>query len=109
MTFTHFRGSAAPIAFDNGYLMLVHEVVLKEDYSRCYLHRFLFLDEKLRTTKLSKPFFFDHQGVEYCCSMTLDHSGKQLVLAIGLEDREAHLYFYRLQCDSFYFVLNKGK
>lgn len=92
--FTHFRGSAAPTPFDNGYLMLVHEVVLKEDYSRCYLHRFLFLDDTLRITKISKPFFFDHHGVEYCCSMTLDHSGKQLVLAIGLEDREAHLCFH---------------
>ena len=92
--FSHFRGSAAPIPFDNGYLMLVHEVVLKEDYSRCYLHRFLFLDEQLHITKLSKPFFFNHYGVEYCCSMTLDHSGKQLVIPIGLEDREAHLYFY---------------
>lgn len=92
--FSHFRGSAAPIPFDDGYLMLVHEVVLQEDYSRCYLHRFLFLDKSLRITKLSKPFFFDHRGVEYCCSMTLDHSGQQLIIPIGLEDREAHLYFY---------------
>jgi hypothetical protein len=95
--FTHFRGSAAPIPFDSGYLMLVHEVVLKEDYARCYLHRFLFLNDQLRVTKLSKPFFFDHHGVEYCCSMTLDHSGKQLVMAIGLEDREARLSFYDCQ------------
>jgi hypothetical protein len=92
--FSHFRGSAAPIAFDDGYLMLVHEVVLREDFSRCYLHRFLFLNKNLNITKLSKPFFFDHHGVEYCCSMTLDHSGKQLVVPIGLEDREAHLCFY---------------
>ena len=28
--FSKFRGSAAPIAFDDGYLILVHEVVMKD-------------------------------------------------------------------------------
>ena len=92
--FSHFRGSAAPISFDGGYLLLVHEVVLQTDYSRCYLHRFLFLNRDFRVTKISKPFYFDHLGVEYCCSMTLDHSGKKLLAAVGLEDTEACVYFF---------------
>ncbi|HEY2809974.1 MAG TPA: hypothetical protein VGJ00_01080 [Rhabdochlamydiaceae bacterium] len=91
--FTHFRGSAAPIAFEGGYLLLVHEVVLNDDFSRCYLHRFLFLNDELTITKISTPFFFNHQGVEYCCGMTLDHFGQQLIIPIGIEDREAYLYF----------------
>ncbi len=94
--FSRFRGSAAPIAFDDGYLVLVHEVCILPDYYRCYLHRFLYLDQNLKIIRQSRPFTFMHQGVEYCCSMTIDHSGKQLILPIGIEDREAYLCFVDL-------------
>lgn len=89
--FTRFRGSAAPIEFDHGYLVLVHEVVLHTNYERCYLHRFLYLDKNFVIKEASLPFTFLHQGVEFCCSMTYDHSGKHLILPIGIEDREAYL------------------
>jgi hypothetical protein len=92
--FSHMRGSAGPIAFDDGYLLLVHEVVLQSDYSRCYLHRFMQLDSDFHAQKISKPFYFSHHGVEYCASMTLDHSGSELVLGIGIEDSEAYVYFF---------------
>lgn len=95
--FSSFRGGAAPIKFDGGYLMLVHEVVLFPDSSRCYLHRFLHLNDEFVVQKISKPFTFQHKGVEYCCSMTIDHSGTQLILPIGIEDREALLCFIDLQ------------
>ena len=88
--FSQFRGSAPPIEIDNGYLMLVHEVVHREGSSRVYLHRFLYLDENFTIQKLSRPFTFLHQGIEFCCSMTLDHSQKNLILPIGIEDREAY-------------------
>lgn len=94
--FSSFRGSAAPIPFDDGYLMLVHEVTLFQNQGRCYFHRFLYLDQNFRVKKLSLPFTFKHQGIEYCCGMTLDHSNTQLILPIGIEDREAHLCFVDL-------------
>jgi tetratricopeptide (TPR) repeat protein len=95
--FSRFRGSAGPIPFNGGYLMLVHEVIHQADFSRNYFHRFLFLDENLVVTKLSTPFIFKHAGVEFCCSMTLDHTSTQLILAIGIEDREAYLGFIDLK------------
>lgn len=91
LDFSHLRGSAGPIPFDSGYLVLVHEVVFLPEYERCYLHRFIYLDEKFQVTKASKPFVFFHLGVEYCCSMTLGHKQNELVLAVGSEDREAYL------------------
>jgi len=91
--FSHFRGSAAPIPLDNGYLMLVHEVVIQPDFTRVYLHRFLFLDKDFVMQKFSKPFIFQHEGIEFCCSMTWDHTGEKLVMPIGIEDREAYLCF----------------
>ncbi len=95
--FSQFRGSAAPVAFDEGYLMVVHEVVLMHDYSRCYLHRFLYLDKDFIVQKVSKPFTFFHQGIEFCSSATIDHLGKDLVLSLGVEDREAYLCLVDLE------------
>ena len=95
--FSGFRGSAGPIEFDGGYLILVHDVVLLEDQSRCYTHQFLFLDKEFSPKKISKSFTFQHQGVEYSTSMTLDHAHENLILAVGIEDREAHLCFVDLE------------
>lgn len=87
--FSRFSGSAPPIEFDDGYLLMVHETVY--DGQRYYLHRFVYLDKNFKITQVSKPFFFLHKGVEYCCGITLDHSNTKLVMAIGIEDREAYL------------------
>ena len=104
LDFTRFRGSAGPIEFDGGYLLLVHEVVHHLDYSRVYLHRFLYLDQHYNITRLSKPFIFKHQGVEFCASMTADHLGSQLVMSLGIEDREAYLCF--VDFDTIHSMLN---
>lgn len=87
--FSSFRGSAAPIEFDDGYLMIVHEVAFTSQ--RYYLHRFVYLDKSFHITKVSKPFVFLHQGIEFTCGMTIDHSGKNLLIPIGVEDRNAYL------------------
>jgi tetratricopeptide (TPR) repeat protein len=89
--FSQFRGSAGPVKFGDGYLILVHEVVFLPDFSRCYLHRFVELDRRFFVKGLSKPFVFLHQGVEFCPSMTLNHEGTHLVLAVGIEDNKAFL------------------
>jgi hypothetical protein len=89
--FSRFRGSAGPVEFDDGYLMLVHEVVHNQDYYRVYLNRFVYLDKNFKVRMVSRPFTFNHQGVEICISMTIDHSGQHLVMPIGIEDREAWL------------------
>jgi glycosyltransferase involved in cell wall biosynthesis/predicted GH43/DUF377 family glycosyl hydrolase len=87
--FSRFSGSAPPIPFDDGFLLLIHETVF--DDKRIYLHRFVFLDKNLNIKQISKPFIFLHKGVEYCCGITLDHSATKLVMSIGIEDREAYL------------------
>lgn len=90
LDFSRFRGSASPIAFNQGYLFVEHEVI-QEGNSIFYMHRFVQLDNNLKITHISKPFFFKKKGLEYCCGMTLDHSGKNLILSIGIDDREAYL------------------
>lgn len=90
LDFANFRGSCAPIKFDNGYLVMIHEVILLNN-QRYYLHRFLFLDNNFKITKISRPFTFFHKGVEFCCSMALDHSNKKLIMSMGLEDQQAKI------------------
>lgn len=94
--FSKFRGSSGPIAFDDGYLSIVHYVVDSED-EKIYFHRFLYLNKDYKITHMSKPFTYTHQGVEFCCGMTLDHFGSSLVMAIGLEDAEAFFAFLDLE------------
>lgn len=84
---SRFRGSAAPIPFGEGYLMVIHEVVFGN--GRTYLHRFVYLDKDLVVKKVSKPFTFLHQGIEYCCGMAADHAGEKCILTISFEDQKA--------------------
>lgn len=86
-----FRGSAGPLNFDGGYLLLMHEVALLEDSSRVYLHRFIFLDKEFQIQKMSRPFTYLHQGIEYCCSMTFSHDRTKLIMPLGIEDNQALL------------------
>ncbi len=88
--FSRFSGSAHPIKFKDGYLLLVHETVY-DDQQRNYMHRFVFLDQDFIIKEVSKPFVFLHKGIEYCCGMTIDHTNTKLIMSIGIEDREAYL------------------
>ena len=91
--FSLFRGSAGPIPFDDGYLVLVHEIIQNPDSTRYYLHRFFYMDKYFMVKRITKPFTFLHHGVEFCGSMTIDHSGKNLIMALGIEDSKAYLTF----------------
>jgi hypothetical protein len=71
---SRLRGSAHPIPFDNGYLMVAHTTVHYPDATRAYLHYFLYLDSDLQIAKISHPFVFQHQGIERCYSICLDHA-----------------------------------
>ncbi len=92
--FSSFRGSSGPVALDEGFLILVHEVVFLPGSERVYLHRFVLLDRSWDVSQISKPFIFQHQGVEFCTGMCLDHDRKHLILTLGIEDHDA--YFCKL-------------
>ncbi|MBA3721554.1 MAG: hypothetical protein H0W88_04040 [Parachlamydiaceae bacterium] len=87
--FSKFRGSAAPIVYEDGYLTLTHELIFPDQ--RYYVHRLVYLDKNFIVQKISIPFTFRHLGVEFCCGMTIDHEKKNLLLPIGIEDREIAL------------------
>lgn len=87
--FSKLSGSAPPIPFEDGYLLMVHEGIW--NVRRYYFHRFFYLDKNFELKKYSDPFSFKHKGIEMCCGMTIDHDETNLIMTIGLEDREAYL------------------
>ena len=76
------------IAFDGGWLALVHEAGLR-DKQRHYRHRFVWFDEATRLRGVSRPFFFDKSGVEFAAGLAWHPDGKRLVVSYGVEDSEA--------------------
>lgn len=87
--FARFRGAAGPIEWNDGYLVLTHEVIQTDH--RHYVHRFLYLDKDFEVKKISRPFNFRNQDIEYCGGMTIDHSGTKCIMTVGIDDKEAYL------------------
>jgi len=89
--FGDFRGSAGPVdlprPLGGGRLLLVHEVAFHG--IRYYLHRFMLLDRGWRVTRVSRPFFFHHRGIEFASGACVAHGGRDLLVTLGVEDREA--------------------
>lgn len=89
-----FRGSGNPVEFliqdTKGYLLAVHEVSF-QDYGRVYLHRLVWFSEDFSEFRVSRLFYFEQHGVEFCRGLCYD--GSDVILSVGLNDAEASLYF----------------
>lgn len=89
-----FRGSAGPILYKDGWLVLVHEVSALGD-GRLYTHRFLQLDSRFQLHSLTEPFVFFHSGIEYVCGMCLNHQPDQskdrIIVTVGISDKDAKI------------------
>jgi hypothetical protein len=64
--FSLFRGSAPPITYNKNLIALVHFV----EYSkiRNYFHCFVELGPDFSPIRMSAPFIFEKNGIEYCVS-----------------------------------------
>jgi glycosyltransferase involved in cell wall biosynthesis len=62
--FRHLRGSAIPMARGDEFWCLVHYVEYSQP--RKYFHCFVVLDKKYKPLRVSLPFVFREQGIEYC-------------------------------------------
>jgi hypothetical protein len=84
------RGSAGPVPLPErpGYwLVLVHEVARRFERP-VYAHRWLLVNPDLGMVAYSRPFVFDHVGIEYAAGL-LDNGDGTLTVTYGFEDREA--------------------
>ena len=87
------RGSAGPVEIPEklggGRLLLVHQVA--HHGRRYYLQRFLQVDDEWTLRRVSRPFYFLDRGIEFPAGACLSHSGDELLVTIGVQDREAWL------------------
>jgi glycosyltransferase involved in cell wall biosynthesis len=85
-----FRGSTSPIRIPTSAtrsILLVHEVA-QHEHENVYAHRWVEIDDDMAVVAASRPFVFDHRGIEYAtglCSLNDD----LLLVTYGWEDREA--------------------
>lgn len=64
----HFRGSSSPVMIGDFYYQVIHTVYL--DPHRRYMHRILkYNPDNLHIVGITKPFFFESFGIEFCLSI----------------------------------------
>lgn len=83
-----FRGGTQAIAFDGGWLALVHEVS-KRDELRFYQHRFVWFDSTSQLRRVSRAFYFFRKGVEFAAGLTHCDDRDALLISFGVGDGEA--------------------
>jgi len=94
---SELRGSGAPIQIyiekskELRFLALVHEAIVDSN-GRHYFHRWIEFDDQFKINRISNPFYFDHKGIEFCRSICITLDQKQIIMATGIEDREAYFY-----------------
>lgn len=83
-----FRGGGQLVAFDDGYLGVIHEVAIIDGGKRCYEHRFVWFDHTLALKRLSVPFAFrESRAIEFAAGLAL--VGRMVAVSFGVRDAEA--------------------
>ena len=87
----HFRGGSQAVAFDGGWLAVIHEARMKEIASgkRYYHHRFVWLDEARVLRRVSRAFYFHKKAIEFAAGLAWHPDGKRLIVSFSVEDRES--------------------
>ena len=83
-----FRGGSQLMAFDGGWLALVHQARVR-DGQRHYRHRFVWFDEELKLRGVSRQFFFAARGVEFAAGLAWHPDGKRVMISYGVDDSQA--------------------
>jgi glycosyltransferase involved in cell wall biosynthesis len=85
-----FRGGSQVVAFDDGWLALIHEVE-QVNGKRWYFHRFVWLDAANTLCRQSRRFYFRQHGIEFAAGMTWHPDDKHLVISFSVDDSDLYL------------------
>jgi len=85
-----FGGATQAIAFDRGWLALIHETG-ERDGRRLYWHRFAWFDAEHGLRGVSQRFWLQQPGVEFASGLAWHPDGVRLLISFGIGDREAWL------------------
>lgn len=84
-----FRGSAGPVPFEDGYLVVIHQVYFKNHRGRRYLHRFVQLDKDYLPIGLSNAWYLESKDIEYVSTMIA--LKREILIGYGLCDKCARI------------------
>ena len=85
-----FRGGSQLIAFDGGWLALIHEVQWRGTTDhRFYQHRFIWLDDAGVLCGISRQFVLHGKGVEFAAGLAWHPDEHRLLISFGIADRES--------------------
>jgi glycosyltransferase involved in cell wall biosynthesis len=85
-----FRGGSQLIAFDGGWLALIHEVQWKAAMGRrFYQHRFIWFDQAGVLRGVSRQFYFQSKGIEFAAGLAWHPDGERLLISYSVADAEA--------------------
>ena len=85
-----FRGGSQAIPFDDGWLMVVHEVELVNGIKR-YFHRFIWMDARNVLRRLSRRFYFrilEQVGPEFVTGLAWHPDDERLVISFATNDAD---------------------
>lgn len=88
-----FRGGSSVISFKNGWLWIIHQVIVRPgETRRIYLHRFCWTSDlrKASDFKTSRPWCCRKPTIEFVSGLEKAYNGN-LLMTYGYEDREAYL------------------
>ena len=80
---TNWSGGTCFVPYGNQWIGVVH----RRSAPGIYHHAFVLMDDDLSFSKISKPFIFHKEQIEFCAG--LDVQGNDFVLSYGVMDREA--------------------
>lgn len=78
-----FRGGTPLIPYGDGYLGLVHSAPYDYQGARLYTHHFVFFTKELQLAEIGRPFFLEHQGIEFVAGIAAHGDGILISYAVG--------------------------
>jgi hypothetical protein len=78
-----YRGSSQAIRYKDGMLCIVHRTIIIR-WRRIYLHRFVWFDKNWDIALMSKEFFIERKGSEFCAGLA--NKGDRYVVSYGVRD-----------------------
>ena len=86
-----FRGGGQLVAFNGGWLALIHESHYMWNSKRRYMHRFVWYDPTGKLKAYSESFYLTKVGIEFVAGLTKHPTDDRIIASFGVEDRSSWL------------------
>lgn len=87
--FRDHRGGAI-VPYNGGYLLLCH-FTSTEPLWRKYYRRFIWFDDTFRVRRISRPWVFTNELIEYSLGMSTISNSSKMIFSYSFEDRKVFL------------------